>query len=154
MRREGVSREEQMRRESQSAEEFDRRLKATEEAKIREEQRQFAEMQRERERLAAQGVTTLSGNRIPARFVQGIAHDLNPTGTLTIDSQPPARWSNSDLFESGIAAVDKAIAGRSLRKPRRRVMARDPMSGESFIAVEDEDQKTPLFGDRGRDYAE
>lgn len=99
------------------------------------------------------GVRTLGGNVIPPQMLKGIANDLGAPN-LTIDSPLPAGWRNTDLIESGIASLDNAIAGRSRRKPRRRVMARDPMTGESFFAVEDEDQKTPLFGDRGRDYAE
>jgi hypothetical protein len=171
MRREVVSQEEQMRRESQSAEEFDRRLKATEEAKIREEQRQLAEMQRERGRYAFLGVNTLAGNRIDPQMLQDMARDLGAETLTTVGSQPPSGWSKDDLFESmvgselrgklsntdlidsGIASVDNAIARRSRRKPRRRVMATDPNTGESFFAEEDEDQKTPLYGDGGRDYA-
>jgi hypothetical protein len=116
-----------------------------------------AEEEEDRLRYIGQGVNTIGGKYSPGRvspeFKFSMSKALGSEG-LSIGGKPPSGWSDDDLFSEIAAGMDSGSAEIPSGKRKRRVMARDPDTGQNFFAIEDVDQETPLFGDRGRNYAD
>lgn len=132
------------------------KAKATERQQMRDEDR--AEQARLNEIAQGMGVHGLFGgynpsnnSRIDPKFKLDFADAF---GGVTPGAKTPASWSDNDLLDQAISTIDDGISKRQTPKRKRRVKARDPMTGESFFAVEDADQGTPLYGEKGRDYAD
>lgn len=132
------------------------KTKATERQQIRDEER--AEREWQNDIAQGMGVYGLFGgynpsnkSRINPKFKLDFADAF---GGVTAGAKPPASWSDNDLMDEAIRTIDEGISKRQTPTKKRRVMARDPMTGQSFFAIEDADQATPLFGERGKSDAD
>jgi hypothetical protein len=154
--------ERDIRGESRTEAAFGKRLeaglktKATERQQIRDEER--AEREWQNDIAQGMGVYGLFGgynpsnkSRVNPKFKLDFADEF---GGVTSGAKPPASWSDNDLMDEAIRSIDEGIAARQTPTRKRRVRARDPLTGGMFFAIEDADQTTPLYGEKGRDYAD
>lgn len=134
------------------------KLKKQERADIQSEAEDAAERERKRmkEIYGGQRVHTIDGKTreaINPKMKFDLREAMGGAG-LSVGANPPSTWSDYDLIGAAMESIDRGVAGRAERKPRKRVKATDPQTGKTFYAIEDDDQATPLYGPGGRNYAE
>ena len=151
-----------IREEERTEAAFGRRLEAGLSAKEKERKQLREEEEAERQRTIdiaqGMGVHGLFGgynpsnnSRVNPKFKLDFADEF---GGVTSGAKPPASWSDNDLMDEAIRSIDEGISARQTPTKKRRVRARDPLTGGMFFAIEDADQTTPLYGEKGRDYAD